>query len=62
MKKIKIAISTPERAVIIPMDYDEDKDEVVLNEIQVEPVPEKDEDITKDLAFFITQQILTLFK
>lgn len=62
MKSIKIAISTPDRAVIIPMEYDDEKDEVVINELQVEPVPQKDENISEDLAFFITQKILTIFK
>lgn len=62
MKKIKIAISTPERAIIIPLEYDTKADEVTISELQVEPIPEKDEDISGDIAFFITQKILTLFK
>ena len=62
MKNIKIAISTPDRAVIIPMEYNDENDEVVINELQVEPIPDKDEDISKDLAFFIVQKILTVLK
>jgi len=58
MKNLKIAISTPDRAIIIPMEYDEEKDIITVNELQVEPVPEKDTDISTDLAFFITQKIL----
>ena len=62
MKNIKIAISTPDRAVIIPMEYNDENDEIVINELQVEPIPDKDEDISKDLAFFIVQKILTVLK
>ena len=58
MKKLKIAISTPDRAIVIPLDYNDESDEIVVNELQVEPVPNKDEDISKDLAFFIAQKIL----
>lgn len=62
MKNIKIAVSTPDRAVIIPMEYNDENDEIVINELQVEPIPDKDEDISKDLAFFIVQKILTVLK
>lgn len=62
MKQLKIAISTPDRAIIIPMEYDNEKDEIIIDELQVEPVPEKDMDISTDLAFFIAQKILNSFK
>ena len=58
MKHLKIAISTPDRAIVIPLEYNDESDEIVVNELQVEPVPNKDEDISKDLAFFIAQKIL----
>lgn len=61
MKNIKIAISTPERAIIIPMEYDDENDELAIKDMQVEPLPEKDEDISGDLAFFIVQKILKSF-
>ena len=58
MKHLKIAISTPDRAIVIPLEYNDENDEIIVNELQVEPVPNKDEDISKDLAFFIAQKIL----
>lgn len=62
MKKLKIAVSTPDRAIIIPIEYNDEKDEITINEIQVEPMPKENEDISGDLGFFITQKILTLFQ
>lgn len=62
MKQLKIAISTPDRAIIIPMEYDENKDEITIEELQVEPVPDKNTDVSTDLAFFIAQKILESFK
>ncbi len=58
MKKIKIAISTPDRAVVIPMEYDDEKDELVIDQMQIDPYPYKDEDISKDVALVLTQVIL----
>lgn len=62
MKNLKIAISTPDRAIVIPLKYNDENDEVVVDELQVEPIPNKDEDISKDLAFFITHKILNSLK
>lgn len=61
MKQFKIAVSTPNRAIIIPMEYDDQQDVVEIKELQVEPVPDKDEDLSKDPAFFIVQKILKAF-
>jgi len=61
MKQFKIAVSTPDRAIIIPMEYDDQQDVVEIKELQVEPVPDKDEDLSKDPAFFIVQKILKAF-
>lgn len=61
MKQFKIAVSTPERAIIIPMEYDDEHDTVEIKELQVEPVPNDEEDISKDPAFFIVQRILEAF-
>lgn len=58
MKNLKIAISTPDRAIVVPIEYNDENDELVIKELQVEPVPKKDEDISKDLAFFIAQKVL----
>lgn len=58
MKQLKIAVSTPDRAIIIPMEYNDEKDEITINELQVEPIPDKDVDISTDIAFFIVQKIL----
>lgn len=62
MKNLKIAISTPDRAIVIPLKYNDENDEVVVDELQVEPIPNKDEDISKDLAFFIAHKILNSLK
>ncbi|MBQ8132328.1 MAG: hypothetical protein IJ193_07550 [Bacilli bacterium] len=61
MKQFKIAVSTPDRAIIIPMEYNEEQDTVEIKELQVEPVPDKDEDLSKDPAFVIVQRILNTF-
>ncbi len=61
MKQFKVAVSTPERAIIIPMEYNDEQDTIEIKELQVEPVPDKDEDISKDPAFFIVQKILKAF-
>ena len=50
MKHLKIAISTPDRAIVIPLEYNDESDEIVVNELQVEPVPNKDEDIKRTKA------------
>lgn len=61
MKKIKITISNEDRVIIIPMTFDKESDSLEINEIQIEPVPEKDEDISGDIIFNLAQTILSIF-
>ena len=58
MQKIKISINGENRVVIIPMEYNEETDVVEIKEVQIEPMPDKDEDISKDLVMYISQLIL----
>lgn len=58
MKNIKITITDNDKIVIIPIAYDEEKDSMTINELQVEPVPDENEDISKDLVFVISRMIL----
>lgn len=58
MQKIKISINGENRVVIIPMEYNEETDVVEIKEVQVEPMPDKDEDLSKDLVMYISQLIL----
>ena len=62
MDKIKITINNENRIAIIPMDYDPEKDEAHINEIQIEPIPDKDEDISKDVVLQLTKLILTVLR
>lgn len=57
--KIKITINSEDRVVVIPMQYDSEKDELNFAEIQIEPIPNKDEDISKDIVMILTQHILS---
>lgn len=61
MKKIKITISNEDRVIVIPMTFDKESDSLEINEIQIEPVPEKDEDISGDIIFNLAQTILSIF-
>lgn len=58
MQKVKISINGENRVVIIPMEYNEETDIVEIKEVQIEPMPDKDEDISKDLVMYISQLIL----
>ena len=57
--KIKITINSEDRVVVIPMQYDSEKDELNFAEIQIEPIPSKDENISKDIVMILTQHILS---
>lgn len=58
MQKIKISINGENRVVIIPMEYNEETDVVEIKEVQIEPMPDKNEDLSKDLVMYISQLIL----
>lgn len=58
MQKIKISINGENRVVIIPMEYNEETDVVEIREVQIEPIPDKDEDLSKDLVMYVSQLIL----
>lgn len=58
MQKIKISINGENRVVIIPMEYNEETDVVEIREVQIEPMPDKDEDLSKDLVMYVSQLIL----
>lgn len=58
MQKLKISINGENRVVIIPMEYNEETDVVEIKEVQIEPVPDKDEDLSKDLVMYVSQLIL----
>lgn len=58
MQKVKISINGENRVVIIPMEYNEETDIIEIKEVQIEPMPDKDEDISKDLVMYISQLIL----
>ena len=58
---IKITINSEERAVVIPLTYEKSTDSLDIKEIQIDPIPNKDEDITKDIVLNLTQLIMTTF-
>lgn len=57
----KITITNENRSVVIPLDYDETQDCLVINEIQIDPLPEKTEDISKDFVLLLTRMIMNTF-
>jgi hypothetical protein len=61
MKKIKITINSDDRIIMIPMEYDSEKDSITIDQLQIEPLPDKNEDISKDIVFSITQMIMNVF-
>lgn len=62
MKNVKITINSEDRIVVIPITYDESTDSGELNEIQIEPVPDKNEVISNDIVLNIANAIISLLK
>ena len=60
--EVKITINSEERIVVIPMQYDKDNDSLGLGEVQIEPMPDKDEDISKDIVMNLTYAIISALK
>lgn len=58
---IKITINSEERSVVIPLIYEKSTDSLNINEIQIDPIPNKDEDISKDIVLNLTQLIMSVF-
>lgn len=58
MEKVKIIINSQHRSVIIPLEYDAENDSAELNELQIDPIPEENEDVSKDIAFILAEFIL----
>ena len=62
MESIKITINGKNRVVVIPLTYDDTTDTAELNEIQIEPMPEEKEDISKDIVMMLSKMILNVLK
>lgn len=60
--KVKITINSEDRIIIIPMEYNAENDTLECSDIQVEPVPEQNEDISNDIVFNMAQLILSTLK
>ena len=58
MEKVKIIINSQHRSIVIPLEYDAETDSAELKEVQVDPVPEKDEVIDGDIAFTLAEFII----
>ena len=58
---IKITINSEERSVVIPLIYEKSTDSLNINEVMIDPIPNKDEDISKDIVLSITQLIMSVF-
>ena len=59
MKKVRITINSDSRVVVIPMQYDSEKDTLDFSELQIEPMPDKNEDVSKDIVLQLTQLIMS---
>lgn len=57
----KITINNKDRAVVIPIEYDPATDSISIQEIQIDPIPNKDENISKDIVLTITKLIMDMF-
>ena len=60
--KVKITINSEDRIIMIPMEYNTENDTLEFNDIQIEPMPEKNENISKDIVFNMAQLILSTLK
>lgn len=60
--KVKITINSEDRIIMIPMNYDNENDTLEINKIEVEPLPEKDEDVSDDIVFNIARFVLSALK
>ena len=58
MEKVKIIINSQHRSIIIPLEYDAETDSAELKELQIDPIPEKDEIINDDVAFTLAEFII----
>ena len=58
MEKVKIIISGQSRAFIIPMEYDSEQDILDIKEFQVDPIPEENENLTKDIVINLAEFIV----
>lgn len=62
MKTIKVTVNSEDRIVIIPIEYDETSDSAELKEVQVEPTPSADEDLSKDIVVTLSMAIINLLR
>ena len=62
MKKVKITINSEDRVVVIPMQYNVNNDTLDFSELQIEPIPNEKDDISKDIVLILTQTILSTLK
>lgn len=58
MEKVKIIINSQHRSIIIPLEYDAETDSAEMKELQIDPIPEKDENIGSDIAFTLAEFII----
>ena len=57
----KSTINNKDRAVEKTKKYDPATDSISIQEIQIDPIPNKDEDISKDIVLTITKLIMDMF-
>lgn len=60
--KVKVTINSEDRIIMIPMEYNTEKDTLEFNDIQIEPMPEQNEDISNDIVFNMAHLILSTLK
>lgn len=60
--KVQITINSENRIVVIPMEYDNKLDSLNLGEVQIEPIPDKNEDVSKDVVMNLAYTILSTLK
>ncbi len=60
--QIKISINGEKRTIVIPLEYDESSDSMTISQVQVDPIPNSDEDISNDIIFNLTKAIFSVLQ
>lgn len=60
--QIKISINGEKRTIVIPLEYDESSDSMTISQVQVDPIPNSDEDISNDIVFNLTKAIFSVLQ
>ena len=58
MKNLKVTINSEDRIVLIPMEYDIETDTLHIKEIQIDPYPDENDNVSSDPVMQLTALII----